>query len=183
MAIDVESIRKAFPFFETAADGSRPPVYLDSAATTQKPAVVLDALNHYYTRANANVHRGVYRLAVEATELYEGARRKVAAFVNAPRAEEIVFTKNATEAATSWPTRSCGATAGSGRSRRRDRPDRDGAPLQPHPLAAVAERVGAKVSYLGITDDGRLDLSAWPSWSRSGPRSWRSCTPRTSWAP
>src|ERR1044072_105267 len=97
MTIDVESIRKAFPFFETAADGSRPPVYLDSAATTQKPAVVLDALNHYYTRANANVHRGVYRLAVEATELYEGARGRVAAFVSAPRPEEIVFTKNATE--------------------------------------------------------------------------------------
>ncbi|MEV0351233.1 SufS family cysteine desulfurase [Nonomuraea sp. NPDC050680] len=160
MTIDVESMRKAFPFFETAADGSRPPVYLDSAATTQKPAVVLDALSHYYTRANANVHRGVYRLAVEATELYEGARRTVAAFVNAPRAEEIVFTKNATEA-----TNLLANTLMWGDGRLRVGPGDEIVltEMEHHsnliPWRLLAERVGAKVSYLGITDDGRLDLS------------------------
>ncbi|MEU4224854.1 SufS family cysteine desulfurase [Nonomuraea sp. NPDC026600] len=160
MAIDVESMRKAFPFFETAADGSRPPVYLDSAATTQKPAVVLDALNHYYTRANANVHRGVYRLAVEATELYEGARRKVAAFVNAPRAEEIVFTKNATEAVNLLANT---LMWGDGRLRVGPGDEIVLTEMEHHsnliPWRLLAERVGAKVGYLGITDGGRLDLS------------------------
>ena len=160
MAIDVESIRKAFPFFETAADGSRPPIYLDSAATTQKPAVVLDALNHFYTRANANVHRGVYRLAVEATELYEGARRKVAAFVNAPRPEEIVFTKNATEAVNLLANT---LMWGDGRLRIGPGDEIVLTEMEHHsnliPWRLVAERVGAKVTYLGITGDGRLDLS------------------------
>ncbi|MET7465914.1 SufS family cysteine desulfurase, partial [Nonomuraea sp. NPDC005501] len=160
MAIDVESIRKAFPFFETPADGSRPLVYLDSAATTQKPAAVLDALAHYYTRANANVHRGVYRLAVEATELYEGARRTVAGFVGATRPEEIVFTKNATEAvnllANSLMWAGEGLRVGPG--------DEIVLTEMEHhsnliPWRLLAERAGATVRYLGITDDGRLDLS------------------------
>ncbi|GAA3170847.1 SufS family cysteine desulfurase [Nonomuraea roseoviolacea] len=160
MAIDVESIRKAFPFFETPADGSRPPVYLDSAATTQKPAPVLDALAHYYTRTNANVHRGVYRLAVEATELYEGARRTVAAFVGAARPEEIVFTKNATEAVNLLSN----SLMWAGDDLRVGPGDEIVVTEMEHhsnliPWRLLAERAGATVRYLGITDDGRLDLS------------------------
>ncbi|MEV0202346.1 SufS family cysteine desulfurase [Nonomuraea sp. NPDC050691] len=163
MAIDVESIRKAFPFFETLADGSRPPVYLDSAATTQKPAPVLDALTHYYTRANANVHRGVYRLAVEATELYEGARRTVAAFVGASRPEEIVFTKNATEAVNLLAN----SLMWAGEELRVGPGDEIVVTEMEHhsnliPWRLLAERAGATVRYLGITDDGRLDLSRLP---------------------
>ncbi|NUW31650.1 SufS family cysteine desulfurase [Nonomuraea sp. SMC257] len=163
MAIDVESIRKAFPFFETPADGSRPPVYLDSAATTQKPAAVLDALAHYYTRANANVHRGVYRLAVEATELYEGARRTVAAFVGATRPEEIVFTKNATEAVNLLSN----SLMWAGDELRVGPGDEIVVTEMEHhsnliPWRLLAERAGATVRYLGITDDGRLDLSRLP---------------------
>ncbi|TXK35277.1 SufS family cysteine desulfurase [Nonomuraea sp. C10] len=160
MAIDVESIRKEFPFFETALDGSRPPVYLDSAATTQKPALVLGALNHYYIRTNANVHRGVYRLAVQATDLYEGARSKIAAFVRAPRAEEIVFTKNATEAVNLLANSFIWAD---GRLRVGPGDEIVLTEMEHHsnliPWRLLAERVGAKVRYLGITDDGRLDLS------------------------
>ncbi|MFE0147571.1 SufS family cysteine desulfurase [Nonomuraea sp. NPDC059007] len=159
--LDVETIRKSFPFFDPAADGSRPPVYLDSAATTQKPAAVLDQLNAYYTRSNANVHRGVYRLAVEATELYEGARSKVAAFVGARRSEEIVFTKNATEAV-NLLSNSLMWAAGEHRIGPGD--EIVVTEMEHHsnliPWRLLAERVGAKISYLGITNDGRLDLSA-----------------------
>ena len=96
-ALDVEKVRKDFPALERLVHGDRPLVYLDNAATSQKPRQVLDALDDYYTRHNANVHRGIHVLAEEATALYEGARDKVAAFVNAGDRTEIVFTKNATE--------------------------------------------------------------------------------------
>jgi cysteine desulfurase/selenocysteine lyase len=73
-------------------------VYLDNAATSQKPQVVLDAMNAYYTHSNSNVHRGVHTLSARATTDYEAAREKVARFVNASSSREIVFTRNATEA-------------------------------------------------------------------------------------
>ena len=94
--LDVEQIRKDFPVLQRQVHG-RPLVYLDSAATSQKPQAVIDAMSRYYAEYNANVHRGVHALAEEATEAYEGARTKVARFVGAdPRG--VVFTKNATEA-------------------------------------------------------------------------------------
>ena len=95
-ALDVQTVRKDFPILERRVHG-RPLVYLDSAATSQKPQAVLDAMDRYYEQSNANVHRGVHALAEEATEAYESARGKVARFVGAdPRG--VVFTKNATEA-------------------------------------------------------------------------------------
>ena len=96
--LDVEKVRKDFPALERLVHGDRPLVYLDNAATSQKPRQVLDALEDYYARHNANVHRGIHTLAEEATALYEGARDKVAAFVNAADRAEVVFTKNSTEA-------------------------------------------------------------------------------------
>ncbi len=90
--------RKAdFPILQREVNG-RPLVYLDSAATSQKPRVVLDALDEYYQRYNANVHRGIYRLAEEATAGYEGARKKVAQFIGAHEPAEVVFVRNTTEA-------------------------------------------------------------------------------------
>ena len=77
--------------------GDRPLVYLDNAATTQKPRVVLDRLSRYYAAENANIHRGVYQLSQAATDAYEGARAKVARFLHASDPSEIVFTRNATE--------------------------------------------------------------------------------------
>src|SRR6516165_1815078 len=96
-AYDVNRIWADFPILAMQVYG-KPLVYLDNAASAQKPRVVLDRLDEVYTSQYANVHRGLHFLANEATEAYENAREKVAAFVNARRKEEIVFTRNATEA-------------------------------------------------------------------------------------
>jgi cysteine desulfurase/selenocysteine lyase len=96
MALDVERIRKDFPILHQEVHG-RPLVYLDSAATSQKPQVVLDALADYYGRDNANVHRGVHRLSERATEAYEGARSRIQRFLNAAHSREIVFVRGTTE--------------------------------------------------------------------------------------
>ena len=96
-AYDVARIRADFPALSMLVYG-KPLVYLDNAASAQKPQAVLDRLNFAYTNEYANVHRGLHYLANAATEAYEGAREKVRAFLNAARPEEIVFTRNATEA-------------------------------------------------------------------------------------
>src|SRR5437763_3046067 len=96
-AYDVARIREAFPILAGPVYG-KPLVYLDNAASAQKPKAVLDRLNHAYTAEYANVHRGLHYLANAATEAYEDAREKVRAFLNAARKEEIIFTRNATEA-------------------------------------------------------------------------------------
>ncbi len=90
-------VRADFPILSQQING-KPLIYLDNAATSQKPQAVLDAMQHYYLSDNANVHRGVHTLSARATEAYEGARDKVAAFVNAASRDEIVFTRNASEA-------------------------------------------------------------------------------------
>ena len=94
--LDVIRIRQDFPLLHrTVRD--KPLVYLDSAATTQKPKQVLDALAHYYAYQNANIHRGVYVLSAEATAAYDEARKKVQHFVNARSSQEVIFTRNSTE--------------------------------------------------------------------------------------
>lgn len=93
----VEQVRKEFPILSRTVNG-KPLVYLDNAATTQKPQAVIDALNHYYTYDNANIHRGLYFLSELATEQYESARLKVKEFINAMSASEIIFVKGTTEA-------------------------------------------------------------------------------------
>jgi len=95
-AFDVEAIRRDFPALTQSVNG-KPLIYLDNAATSQKPRAVLDALQHYYTHDNANIHRGVHALSVRATQSYEAARAKVARFIGAARTEEIVFVRGATE--------------------------------------------------------------------------------------
>ena len=94
--LDVQRVRADFPILARRVHG-KPLVYLDNAATTQKPQAVLDAIASYYTGINANVHRGVHELSERATEAYEGGRERVRAFVNAGSVREIVFTRNATE--------------------------------------------------------------------------------------
>src|SRR3954464_10113738 len=95
--LDVESLRKDFPILDRTING-KPLVYLDSGNTSQKPRQVIDAVREHYERHNANVARSVHTLGTEATEAYERARGKVAAFVGASAATEIVFAKNSTEA-------------------------------------------------------------------------------------
>ncbi len=98
MALNIHQIRKDFPILQRETrDGVRV-VYLDSTATSQKPRQVIEAMNAYYQKSNANIHRGVHTLAEEATTLYEGAREKIAAFIHASSAREIIYTRNATEA-------------------------------------------------------------------------------------
>src|ERR1700733_11010859 len=96
-AYDVNRIREDFPILGMQVYG-KPLIYLDNAASAQKPKAVLDRIQQAYTSEYANVHRGLHYLANAATEAYEGAREKVRAFLNAGRPEEIVFTRNATEA-------------------------------------------------------------------------------------
>jgi cysteine desulfurase / selenocysteine lyase len=163
--LDTERIRKDFPildrFVHTTADGpGRPLVYLDNAATSQKPRQVLDAVTGYYERHNANVHRGVHVLAEEATALYEGARDKVAAFVGAPDRNEVIFTKNASEALNLVATVLAWATDEHGVGRDDEVVITE---MEHHsnivPWQLLCQRTGATLRWFGLTDDGRLDLS------------------------
>jgi cysteine desulfurase/selenocysteine lyase len=158
--LDVEQVRKDFPILERRVHADCPLVYLDSAATSQKPRAVLEALDDYYALHNANVHRGIHVLAEEATALYEGARDKVAAFVGAPSRDEIVFTKNSTESLNLIANVLAWAPE----------PYRVGpgdeiviTEMEHHsnivPWQLLAERTGATLRWFGITDEGRLDLS------------------------
>jgi len=158
--LDVERIRKDFPILERRVADDRPLVYLDSAASSQKPRQVIDAMADYYANHHANVHRGVHVLAEEATALYEGARDKVAAFINAPDRNEVIFTKNSSEALNlvasvlGW----AGEPYGLGRG------DRVVITQMEHhsnivPWQLTTQRTGAELAWLGLTDDGRLDLS------------------------
>jgi cysteine desulfurase/selenocysteine lyase len=96
MSFNVDSLRRDFPILSRKING-KPLIYLDSAATTQKPNAVIDAISNFYRQNNANIHRGVYALAEESTEMYEIARRRTAQFINAPSSDTVVFTRNATE--------------------------------------------------------------------------------------
>ena len=95
-AIDIERVRADFPILARQVNG-RELIYLDSAATSQKPKSVIDAISSYYLTSNANVHRGVHTLSMEATDLYEGAREKTRAFINAPSCKEIIFNSGTTD--------------------------------------------------------------------------------------
>ncbi|MGC1511981.1 MAG: aminotransferase class V-fold PLP-dependent enzyme, partial [Acidimicrobiales bacterium] len=95
LTLDVERVRKDFPIYDTYA--GRPFVFLDSAASSQKPRAVLDAMTNYYETTHANVHRGVYAIAEHATELYEGSRARIARFIGASSSNEVIFAKNVTE--------------------------------------------------------------------------------------
>ena len=110
-ALDARALRADFPILAREINGY-PLAYLDSASSAQTPRQVLDAMNHVYEHHYANVHRGVYTIAAEATEAYEAARDKVAAFVNASSRRECLFVRNSTEASTSSPTRTATRTAG-----------------------------------------------------------------------
>jgi cysteine desulfurase/selenocysteine lyase len=156
---DVELVRKDFPILERRVQDGQPLVYLDSAASSQKPRQVIDAMSEYYEHHHANVHRGVHTLAEEATALYEGARDKVARFINADR-REVIFTKNSSEALNlvanvlGWAGETYGISRG----------DRVVITQMEHhsnivPWQMTAARTGAELAWLGLTDGGRLDLS------------------------
>ncbi|KWV33386.1 MULTISPECIES: cysteine desulfurase [Micromonospora] len=162
---DVAAVRADFPILDREVNGHRL-VYLDSANTSHKPRQVLDVLTGHYARHNANVSRSVHTLGTEATEAYEGARAKVAAFVNAPSVDEVVFTKNSTEAI------NIVAYAFSNASLRADADERFRlgpgdeiviSEMEHHsnivPWQLLAERTGATLRWFPVTDTGRLDES------------------------
>lgn len=97
MSVDFSALKNDFPILDREIHPGKPLVYLDSTASTQKPRLVLDAMNEYYHYHNANIHRGVYTISEEATQMYENSREKVAKFINAPSRRNVVFTRNATE--------------------------------------------------------------------------------------
>ena len=164
-SLDVAAIRADFPLLRRTVRGGQPLIYLDTAATSQKPYCVLDAEREFYEHHNAAVHRGAHQIAEEATDAYEASRRSVAAFVGAAF-EEIVFTKNATEAINLVTyAMSNAATSGEAAGRFRIGPgDRIVVTEMEHhanlvPWQLLAQRTGAELAWLGLTDDGRLDLS------------------------
>lgn len=153
--LDVARVREDFPLLRRSMHG-RPLVYLDSAATSQKPESILRTLDEYYRVHNANVHRGVYELAEEATEGYESARSALASFIGATP-EETIFVRNATEAinlvANSWGR--ANLTRGDAVLL---------TPMEHHsnlvPWQIVAEATGAEIRYAALREDGSLDLES-----------------------
>ena len=156
--LDPRALRARFPILERRVHGHRL-VYLDNAATTQKPAAVLEALRAYYSESNANVHRGVHTLAEEATALYEACRARVARFVAAPDPRGVVIVRNATEAI-NLVARSWGARLAAG-------DEVVLSEMEHHsnlvPWIMLARERGVVLRHVPITDDGRLDVDAFSS--------------------
>jgi cysteine desulfurase/selenocysteine lyase len=153
--VDVERVKNDFPILNRKVNGKRL-VYLDNAATTQKPKVVIDALVDYYSRYNANVHRAVHQLSIEATETYENSRKKLAKFINSPSPQQVVFTRGTTESINlvkfAWGSKFI----------------KEGdvilLTLMEHhsnmvPWQLLAKEKGARIEYTPITPDGRIDMA------------------------
>jgi len=161
----VELTRQDFPILSHDVRPGVPLIYLDSAATSQKPIAVLDALDHFYREVNANVHRGIHALSERSTEAYEAARIKVQDFIHARSAHEIVFTRNTTESinlvAYSW-----------GLDSLKPGDEIVLSEMEHHsnivPWQMIAERTGATIRYILISDEGLLDLDAYAQFLRSG---------------
>lgn len=157
MTYDVNAIRRDFPILSTTVY-DRPLVYLDNAATTQKPLCVLDAMRHEYLNANANVHRGVHYLSQQATELHEAARETVRRFINAGKTEEVVFTRGTTESINLVASSFCEEFMKEG--------DEIIVSVMEHhsnivPWQLQAARRGVAVRVIPMNDEGELDMEAY----------------------
>jgi cysteine desulfurase / selenocysteine lyase len=162
--LDARKLRADFPILQQEING-KPLAYLDSAVTAQKPRQVLDAMTHFYETSYGNVHRGVYALAERATEAFEGARERIARFVNAPSSRELIFTRNATESLNLVAYAYGLARLGPG----------DVVvvtELEHHsnfvPWQYVAKRTGAEFRMIRLTDSGELDLDGLEAVGREG---------------
>ena len=157
--VDWKSLREDFPILREQAHG-HPLIYFDSAATSQKPRAVIDALRNFYEHENANVHRGLHTLSSRATEAYEKARKRVAEYIGASSADEIIFTRGTTESinlvAQAWGGKFV----------------REGdvillTEMEHHsnlvPWQLLAERTGARLRFVPVLDDGTLDLEQLPA--------------------
>nr|MBI2905988.1 SufS family cysteine desulfurase [Chloroflexota bacterium] len=164
---DSARICAEFPILSREVRPGVPLIYLDSAATSQKPASVIEAMNDYYRRSNANIHRGVHALAEEATALYEGARERVAGFINARSIKEVIFTRNATEAinlvAYSWGRANINAGDAIVITE-----------MEHHsnlvPWQMLAAEKSATLEVIPVTDDGQVDLSTFEDILQKRPK-------------
>jgi cysteine desulfurase/selenocysteine lyase len=154
---DVEKVREDFPILHQEVRPGVPLVYLDSAASSQKPRQVIEAMDDYYRHHHANVHRGIHSLSEAATNAYESARKRIAGFLNAPDPATLIFVRNATEAinlvATAWGRRNVGAG------------DEILLTEMEHhanlvPWMMLAEEKGATIRYVPVTAQGQIDLHA-----------------------
>lgn len=155
MNVDWNKVRAEFPILQQQVNG-KPLVYFDNAASSQKPRAVIDAISHYYERDNANVHRGLHELSSRATDAYEGARAKLAAYLGAESADDIIFTRGTTEAinlvANTWGAKNL----------------KVGdvillTEIEHHsnlvPWQMLAERTGASLRFVPVADDGTLEFA------------------------
>jgi cysteine desulfurase/selenocysteine lyase len=157
-SFDVEKIRKDFPILSREVRPGVPLVYLDSTATSQKPGSVIDVMDQFYRRSNANIHRGIHTLAEEATAAYEAARQRIADFIHAPSPRQIIFTRNATESinlvANSW-----------GRANLNSGDVVILTEMEHHsnliPWQILAAERGFHLEFIPVTPDGFLDLEAY----------------------
>lgn len=165
--LDVNEVRRDFPVFQREIKPGIPLVYLDSTATSQKPLAVIEAMDSFYRRSNANIHRGVHTLAEEATAMYEQARVKIARFINAPSAHQIIYTRNTTESinlvAYSWARANLKAgdlvilTE-----------------MEHHsnlvPWHILQKERGIELDFIPVTEDGLLDLDAYKGLLSRSPK-------------
>jgi len=167
MAFDVTHIRADFPILNRETRPGVPVVYLDSTATSQKPMAVIEAMDAFYQHSNANIHRGIHTLAEEATAMYEDARVKIAKFINAPSAKQVIYTRNATESinlvAYTWARANL----------------RAGdlvilTEMEHHsnlvPWHMLKMERGIRLEFIPVTDDGLLDLDAYRTLLDQGPK-------------
>ena len=165
--LNIQEIRRDFPIFQRETRPGVPLVYLDSTATSQKPLAVIEAMNDFYRRSNANIHRGVHTLAEEATAMYEQARVKIAKFINAPSAHQIIYTRNTTESinlvAYSW-----------GRANLKAGDLVILTEMEHHsnlvPWHILQAERGIELEFIPVTEDGLLDLDVYRSLLARGPK-------------
>lgn len=167
VGFDVQQIREDFPLLSRQVRPGVPLIYLDSAATSQKPKSVLQAMDHYYRNLNANIHRGIHRLAEEATFAYEEARQKIADFIQAPSPQELIFTRNTTESinlvAHSW-----------GRSSLQSGDLVLLTEMEHHsnlvPWQILAEQLSLRLEFIPVTPEGLLDLEVYQTFLAQEPK-------------
>jgi cysteine desulfurase/selenocysteine lyase len=165
-SLDVKRIRQEFPVLSREVRPNVPLIYLDSAATAQKPKRVIDAMSAYYMQSNANIHRGIHRLAEESTQAYEQARKRVADFIGAPSVREVIFTRNATESinlvARTWGRANLHAGACVLLTE-----------MEHHsnivPWQMLAEEFDLRLEFVPMSEEGLLDMQAFARLLESKP--------------
>jgi cysteine desulfurase/selenocysteine lyase len=165
--LEVEQVRLDFPILQRELRPNLPLIYLDSAATSQKPLEVIEATDEFYRLHNANIHRGIHVLAEEATLLYENARQKIADFIGAPSSKQLIFTRNATEAinlvAYSWGRKSLKAGETIVLTE-----------MEHHsnlvPWQILAAELGLHLEFIPVTGDGLLDLDVFDNLLQKNPK-------------